>query len=162
MENYLQQLLGDLNAACRVGKQQNKKSFSSLEESIDEIESYFGIPKSQYVFEVIGLTKEWFPPKSQLTFLQMQRINQGFEKCLQSWNIVVDLPKSFPVDRRYELLITSLNRKVSIMRFGYYHLEFCDQQIEDCPLGPSHCSCQHFYNDLDLHFKDWEDEEGWT
>ncbi|MEY2792203.1 MAG: hypothetical protein RJA76_195 [Bacteroidota bacterium] len=162
MENYIQQLIADLNAACRMGQQLNKKSFSSLEESIDEIESYFGIPNSQFIYEVIGLSKEWFPAYDQLTIQQMYKVNQAFEKCLQSWNIIVDLPKSFPVERKYQLLISSVNRKVAIMRFGYYHLEFCDQLIDDCPLGPSHCSCQHFYNDLNHHINDWEDEEEWT
>ena len=162
MENYIQQLLADLNAARRSGKQINKQSFTSLEDSIEELESYFGIPNSQFIFEVIGLTQEWFPPVEQLNAQQMNKINQGFEKCLQSWNIIVDLPKSFPIERKYQLLVASLNRKVAIMRFGYYHLEFCDQLIDDCPLGPSHCSCQHFFNDINYLNESLDDDEEWT
>ena len=162
METYIQQLLADLSAARRSGNLINKQSFTSLEDSIEEMESYFGAPTSQLISEVIGLTKEWFPPVEQLNLQQMQKINQGFEKCLQSWNIIVDLPKSFPVDRKYTLLVTSLNRKVAIMRFGYFHLEFCDQQVGDCLLGPSHCSCQHFFNDVNYYLSDWDEDEEWT
>jgi hypothetical protein len=161
MDHYVQQLLADLNAARKSGKQLNKESFISLEESIDEIEAYFGNPRSQFIYEIIGLSQEWFPPIEKLNKPQMQKINAGFEKCLQSWNIIVDLPKSFPVERKYQLLVNSLNRKVMMMRFGYFHLEFCDPGLDDCPLGPSHCSCQHYFNDLH-YYNDLEDEEEWT
>ncbi len=162
MEKYVQQLLADLNAARRSGRIISKQSFHSLEDSIEELESYFGIPKSQLISEVIGLTAEWFPPAEQLNLQQMQKINVAYEKCLQSWNIIVDLPKSFPINRKYQLLVFSLNRRVTIMRFGYFHLDFCDQHLEACPLGPSHCSCQHFFNDIQYHLNDWDEEEEWT
>ncbi len=161
MDEYVQQLLADLNAARRTGKTINRQSFTSLEEAMEELDYYFGLPDSQVLHEVLGISPEFFPPSDRLSPQQIQKINTGFEKCLHSWNIIVDLPKSFPSDKKYKLLISTLNRKVEILRYGYVHLEFCEQNIENCPLGPSYCSCLHYFKDLNYQFLDAEEEDEW-
>lgn len=161
MEEYVQQLLADLNAARRTGKTVNKQSFTSLEDALEEMDFYFGLPDSQVLHEILGISPAFFPPVDRLSLQQIGKINACFEKCLHSWNIIVDLPKSFPSDMKYRLLISTLSRKVEILRFGYVHIEFCEQNVEKCPLGPSYCSCLHYFKDLSYQFLDTEEEDEW-
>ena len=159
MEEFVRQVLSDLQAARRTGKQYNRNSFTILEDSIEDLDMYFGAPREQILSEIIGISSKNFPSVGQLNHRQMLKIITSFESCLLSWNILVELPKSFPIDKKYELLISTLNRKVGLLKFGYVHLEFCEQDVDKCPLGPSYCNCLHYFNDLNQPFNEGEEEE---
>ncbi|RVU24612.1 hypothetical protein EOJ36_06265 [Sandaracinomonas limnophila] len=159
MENYIKHLTDDLKAAQRLGKQNIRQSFTSFEDYIDDIETYTCNYKNMFIFELIGIGNEWFPESNLLSESQMKVINNAFEKCLYSWNIILDIPKSFPTDKKYKLIVSTLGMRVNILQFGFLHLDFCEQDVENCPLGPTHCSCQHFFNDENYIFSSLGDDD---
>ncbi|TAK34934.1 MAG: hypothetical protein EPO28_15385 [Saprospiraceae bacterium] len=64
-----------------------------------------------------------------------------------SWELDAELPVKLPPDRIYELLVSVLDRKVTIGIPGIGVLGFCNFEPETCPFEREFCSCREMLND---------------
>ena len=152
MEQYICQLLEDLLAAHRRKEDEKPEFFLNEEEKqekgieafFEEIDRYVSGDHDQLVKDVIGMIPEQFPPVGQLDASQQSRVSAAYQDLLWSWNIATDLPDALPEAKKYELLMTTLDKRVFIGESGINHLEFCQYDVESCPLGSEYCTCKDF------------------
>ena len=95
--------------------------------------------------QICGLTNELFPPPEKLSQRQMKKIVKAFHHLLYTWNLGVEVPKKFPADRHYSLLVKLLDEKIHIVKNGFAYFEFCTCDPQSCPLG-EYCSCRDLFD----------------
>ena len=144
MQNYITQLLSDIQTAHRTPDSNQSEAQQTMEQHFEEVERYIsGADEAlqQPFCYHCGLKKEQFPPTERLTYEQLNLVCEAFEKLLYSWNLHVTLPDELPVDNAYELLVSVLDRKVMIVDLGFVGLEFCNYEPADCVFG-QYCTCK--------------------
>lgn len=157
MQSYINHLLSDIADACRE-EQPETYSPAAAENDMDAMERYFeeverwleSDPEHDFGY-YCGLHKEQFPPPEKLTDEQMESVCRAFYTLLFTWNIGVDLPEQLPAATKYTLMVSILERKVTIVNTGFETIEFCTYDPPSCPLN-EWCTCR------DLWYNEHEDD----
>ena len=146
MSPYLAYLLTDIRAAHRSEDYRPRPERQTLEEHFAEVEAWLaGEREDTHTFGWhCGLENGVFPPAERLTEAQMAEVVEAFDQLLFSWNITTDIPESVPIETAYRLLVSVLERKVSIVDSGFIGIEFCEYEPENCPFGLKWCVCKDF------------------
>lgn len=144
MEKYLFQLITDIWAAHRPEETIFQPERQSLEEHFAELETWIaGINEDMHAFGWhCGLESVQFPPAAQLTEAQMKDLVNALYRMFVSWNIATDLPLGLPVATAYRLLVSILDRRVTIVAHGFVGIEFCQYDPGNCPFGKECCWCK--------------------
>jgi hypothetical protein len=149
MQSYINYLLADIAGAGREPVAESRHHTpGGPQQSIDEyfremqqfLENYPQHPFSYYC----GLSKEQFPPATQLSEEQMNAICAAFRSMLDTWNITADIHIKVPASKIYSLLVSVLDEKVSIGLDGVTTIEFCNYHPPSCAMG-EYCTCREFY-----------------
>lgn len=146
MEKYIAQLIEDLLAAQRIEIEPKNNVIEDIEAHFADIERYVSGDYDQRISDVIGFYEEQFPPIERLNHTQMKAVADAYEQLLNSYGIALDLPNELPIEKRYQLVISTISREVYIGDSGCITLEFCHYDPTDCPLGEEYCRCK----DLDF------------
>jgi hypothetical protein len=142
MDKYINQLIEDLLAAQRVEKVPHNNQINDIEAHFADVERYVSGDYDQKIGDVIGFYEEQFPPIERLNQAQMQAVAGAFEQLLNSYGVELDLPSELPIEKRYQLIISTINREVYIGDSGCVTLEFCHYDPTECPLGEEYCRCK--------------------
>lgn len=144
MELYVSQLLEDIDEAVlhqlREETEQNESSdiddrfFETLEASIDEPDYTMG--------SKLGFERIQFPPSEKLTSLQLRKLVLAIKELWRAFHYEAVLPNSLPDAIAYRLLVEKLDERHPYLPMGTWHIEFCDYDYENCPLGQQYCSCK--------------------
>ncbi len=150
MEKYVSQLIEDILDAQRIEDEalEEEKEFD-IEDHFAEVERYISGEGEEQLGDILGFKKIQFPPVERLNDEQMQSISEAFVQCLFSWNITAEIPENIPISLKYNLLVSTLEKKVFMQISGFIHLEFCHYDVETCPFGLEFCQCKDFENDFD-------------
>jgi hypothetical protein len=148
IQSYVDYLLGDIQQA--EGNMEdscvNVNNDTDLLDHFMEIEKYVLEEPLSTFGQICGLTTEQFPPEEQLTKTQIKSIVRAFYNLLHSWNLDVVIPKKFPQEQRYKLMVPLLDRNTHIIKNGTSYIEFCDYQPKECPFG-SYCDCKDAFDE---------------
>ncbi|HMQ08375.1 MAG TPA: hypothetical protein PKC30_13825 [Saprospiraceae bacterium] len=164
-ERYVTYLLSDIDAAFRkepqiliIDHDEDADDYlNELQDWLDQDEESL-----QSFSWHCGLSREMFPPPASLTDPQKERIIEAFHYLLLNYNLSVILPEYLELDMEYELLVSILDQKVTIIDHGYIGIEFCDYNTEECVFGDQ-CMCNGqfdgaSYNDMEVTEEmEWED-----
>jgi hypothetical protein len=148
MQSYVDYLLEDIQKAERnVDESPNPFSFNDdMLDHFMEMERMVLEDPLNTFGETCGLNREQFPPFEKLSKQQVKRIVKAFHRLLLSWNLDVVIPKKFPQEERYKILIPLLDRKTHILKNGIGYIEFCEYEPKHCPFG-SWCDCKDFLDE---------------
>jgi hypothetical protein len=149
MDLYVSQLLEDLQAAHQQidDVEDEEIIVETIEDMLAESELFVSGENHIEIYKLIGFFKEQFPPSNRLTPKQAKSIINALVELLLSYNISADLPAKLPLKFTYKLLINELSSEVFISKYGMNHLEFCNYDVESCPLGKKYCDCKDFVFD---------------
>jgi len=146
MQSYVNYLLADIQQA-EGNESPNPLSFDEdLFDHFMEVERLVLEDPLNTFGEICGLTREQFPPFEKLSKQQLKKIVKAFYSLLHSWNLDVVIPKKFPQEERYKLLVPLLDKKTHILKNGMGYIEFCEYEPKICPFG-SYCDCKDFLDD---------------
>ena len=151
MQKYINQLLQDLLAAQRP-QPDWKDEPQTFEEYIEEVERFLegGDETVEPSFgEVCGIDTEQFPPASRLNAEQTESLSNAIKELLWTWNIILELPDTLPVEQVYFFQIEVFDMKIVIANSGRVHIDFCEDDFNLCAFGEDHCTCK----------KEWEKED---
>jgi hypothetical protein len=146
MDLYVSQLLEDLQAAHRQLDETDDEEFieETIEDMLAESELFVSGENHIEIYKLIGFFKEQFPPSNRITSKQAKSIINALVDLLLSYNISADLPPKLPIKFTYKLLINELNSEVFISKYGMNHIEYCNYDVESCPLGKKYCQCKDY------------------
>lgn len=146
MKKYVQHLLDDIRNAHRPADYFEKAESSviseedELDEHFAEVDRYLNLEAEPNFSSYCGLKKEMFPPSDYYDLKELQKVNVEFQQMMRSWNLEIDLPKNFPPERAYELMLGILDRSVLVGKYGFQHFDFCTGNPEGCELK-EYCPC---------------------
>ncbi|MEO8086641.1 MAG: hypothetical protein ABI763_07475 [Bacteroidota bacterium] len=146
MQNYINQLLEDMEHAHREEdaiEESNSSNPFDDEDDFAYLERWINHKPVQTFGFYCGLEKEQFPPAEMLTKKQQYQLSNGFMQLLRSWNLGVQLPKKFPIAKKYTLLCGLLNVKTDIVSDGNIDFEFCTFDPPSCPFK-EYCVCDEW------------------
>ena len=150
IQSYVNYLLEDIQQAKgNVNELNFVRDESDLLDHFMEMERMVLEEPLKSFGEICGLTREQFPPAGQLSKIQNKKIARAFLQLLNSWNIDVVIPKKFPQENRYDILVPLLDKKVHILKKGMTYIEFCEYEPKECPFG-SYCDCINLWDKKDL------------
>ena len=148
IQSYVNYLLEDIKQAEGNVDELNfeRKTEADIMEHIMEMERLVLEEPLNTIGEICGLTTEQFPPVEQLSKMQVKKIVKAFHQLIRTWNIDVVIPKKYPAEGRYKMMIPLLDRKTHILKNGITHIEFCEYEPEECPFG-TYCDCKELFGD---------------
>ncbi|CAN5420766.1 hypothetical protein BH11BAC1_BH11BAC1_02160 [soil metagenome] len=146
MQNYINQLLEDMEQAHREQdaiEEVNSSNPFDDEDDFEYLERWLSRKPVQPFGSYCGLEKEQFPPAEMLTKKQQQQLSNGFMLLLRSWNLGVQVPKKFPLAKKYTLLTGLLLVNTDIVSEGTIDFEFCTSDPPSCPFK-EYCICDQW------------------
>ena len=147
MKKYLTQLLEDIRNAHREPVHPPKRRIKSFENEFEEIDNYTSGRNIPPILSVqSGLSRDQFPPASKLTDEEIKSVIDAFGEFLLSYHICVDIPDGVPLDRSYELYISTLDQEAWFFSTGTLHMDFCTGYAPDCELK-EYCPCRDVWED---------------
>ncbi|MFN3996885.1 hypothetical protein [Algoriphagus sp.] len=150
MHPYTKHLLDDIQKAFRPkdffkGK---KKEFSGdeLEDHFADIERWLNQDKEPTFGNYCGLKSENFPPVDFYSLKELKALVKLFEQMMFSWNLSMDVPKNLPLDRKYKLMIATLDEPTLIVEDGFVGFDYCTGNPEGCELE-EYCPCLKYWEE---------------
>lgn len=143
MQKYVNQLLGDLRAAKPAlvfhdlpFSREDEEGEEWLE-SIEELDLAPRKPLSEWV----GIRKIQLPPAHMLSEAQIHSLLREIIDLLYAFNIMVAFHTYVPESKQYQVIRRQWDQKVPFLSHTVYYLEYCEQDLRNCPLGSEHCQC---------------------
>jgi len=142
MQRYIEQLIEDMHQAAAQAPADpfddplldSEDAFMmEMEESEKIIEGPF-----ELLCDVVGIPLHALPPPNKLNPEQISLLNTELEKLLISFNYYPDYPENVPALLLYNAFRSIWEIEVIRVRFGQYHIDFCDGEEENCPF-PGYC-----------------------
>ena len=155
MENYLEQLLSDIDYATKnVSWPFAEKELQLWDWIPDEEENKSAPIRS--LEEWTGIHKEQLPPAEMLSDEQVNRLLDALRKMLDEYNWSFVLQTQVPERIQYATIRENFDQHAKVKRWHMGFFELCRPGTEHgkCALG-EYCQCA-FYAEL---FKDMIDEE---
>ncbi|MEO7310606.1 MAG: hypothetical protein ABIX01_09420 [Chitinophagaceae bacterium] len=151
MQAYINYLLEDIAGAERpavpVILAVDPDDDESMEKYFEGIEKWIRGDEPMHSFSYYcGLESIAFPPPEKLTALQMLQVMKAFKQLLFTWNLGCVLNENISVSKKYQLLVSLLDRETEIPTSGFITHEFCTYEPESCPFE-AHCDCIEFWKD---------------
>jgi hypothetical protein len=145
MQRYIEQLIDDIRNAAK-GAPVHPYDDPALEGEdmfmmeMEESEKIAEGPFEQ-LSDVLGIPLQALPKADQLSVEQMQLLNTELEKLMIAYNYYPDYPENAPAIMLYNALRSIWNSEVFRVRFGSFHIDFCEGDEEACAF-PGFCkSC---------------------
>lgn len=151
MHLYIAHLLEDIfKAHKREGFHSKQKHPESFEEEMQDIEDHI-LGKDKGLLQPFtyycDLKTESFPPVEQLSESEMEQVALAFIKMAQSWNLLISVPDRYPAQKKYELIVNFLEKRVSIPADGaFWGFDNCTGNPEGCFFA-EYCSCLKYWKD---------------
>lgn len=137
MQNYVNQLLGDLN-------QQVKRSPSIAEiDSTDdllELSKLYSRPKYS-IANLLEIEQGALPPPEKLNDQQISLLMESIENALTVHQCYLDFPKGIIDRKRYTILRSYWNEPQLICSKSVNTIDFCDYDQDNCVYGREGCEC---------------------
>lgn len=149
MQKYVNGLIEDILLARRPEKDMTEicKDETTIEQHFEEVEAWLRREQPDHDFSYYcGLTREQFPVARLLSSRQIKAIMRAFKKLLFSYNMSMDIPKAVPLPMAYSYLISTLERKVQIVEYGFMDFDFCSGTPEGCE-WKEYCPCIKIWNE---------------
>ncbi|MGC9353338.1 MAG: UPF0158 family protein [Mariniphaga sp.] len=149
MENYIQQLIEDLET---VAKNPPKPYYIEPPSHIadDPVISELALVPFKTIEELTGIKQESFPEIIHLKGDQWQRVNDAIFKVFESLHIeLVDAPPGIPPEGLYEVLTTNWQHPVQYLPSSGMDLELCTGDPMTCPYG-DYCDCGEDFDEYEL------------
>jgi hypothetical protein len=148
MEQYVRQLIEDLNAAAK----NPMKSFwiEPPPHLLDDPETAeLALVPFMPIEDWTKIKREEFPEMIDLNAEQCRRVNKAIFKVYESLNLkLVDLPAGIPPEILYEILTSNWDYPVQYLPSSGMDVEFCTGDELTCPYG-EYCDCG----------EEWEEDE---
>lgn len=164
MQNYISQLLSDLDAAKKnvpapidyALLYPDHPAFSYGLDYIVEWEMAPDYPMD----DLFGIKAEQLPVDDKLSDKQVEDLVEGILDLWATFNIVADIPDdAIPPRLVYKALKNRWEKGTTrYMSEGTTHVEFCHYEPEECPWGMEFCSCKEFANET-IETSEKEDNE---
>ncbi len=146
MERFIQQLIEDLHQATYnfrpphcfwAWSQADPLNDLELEDMSFAEKYYFG--KEEPISSITGIEFERLPWVEELDLDQQGRLASELEKLLDYFHFKLEFPTGYPAHLRYPFIKKFWEESHVPLSFGTNHIEFCEQEKEDCPF-PGFCT----------------------
>ncbi|HLS31085.1 MAG TPA: hypothetical protein VK021_09535 [Flavobacteriaceae bacterium] len=149
MQQYIDYLLSDIQAAHKTETDVESSFPKTFEEEMEDIERYISGEGERPLSYYTKLKKEVFPPADRLNTNEINMVLDAFITMLKTWNASIDFPEKMSLEERYEFL---RNKVVEVeftpIQFGDIHFDFCSGYAPDCP-WQSYCNCLEYWKKED-------------
>ncbi len=153
MEQYIFQLLEDLNLAARQPVE--PPNYALLNPDHPALEPQYGgmldyivsweCAKNEPMEKIFGISPSAFPPPEMLTEAQASQLCQAILKLWEVNSLLADIPNEVPPLILYGVLRKSWAEDgIQLITGGNMHKEFCSYEPEHCPWGLDYCQCKNF------------------
>lgn len=149
MQQYIKQLIEDLQAAHKlspIAKQKEPETQKEIIAELEEIDRLLTEEPEKPMHNIFGIDPIMFPPIEKL---QKKQAHQLVDEILELWaafNIEAVYPKKFPKEQLYPLFVKKFKEPFIFFPMGITGIEFCDYESENCPFG-EYCTCKDFIDD---------------
>jgi len=142
MQRYIEQLIDDIRNAAKGAPvhpyddpalEGEDMFMMEMEESEKIVEGPF-----ELLSDILGIPLQALPKAEQLSVEQMQLLNSELEKLMIAYNYYPDYPENAPAVMLYNALRSIWNSEVFRVRFGSFHIDFCEGDEETCAF-PGFC-----------------------
>lgn len=142
MHPYTKHLLEDIQNAFRPKDFFKNKKLTSDEigDHFSNIERWLNQDQEPTFGSYCGLKSGDFPPFDFYSSQELKTVVKLFEKMMYSWNLSMDVPKNLPPDRKYKLMIATLDEPTLIVEDGFVGFDYCTGDPEGCELM-EYCPC---------------------
>ncbi len=140
MQRYIQQLIEDLEEAA---KNPPASPFIEPPPHLDNnpVEAELALVPFKPIAEWTGIDAKVFPDMINVSRDEADRVNHSILQLLESLQIeVVDIPKDFPPELLYDVLINHWDEPVQYLPSSGFDLELCTGDPMTCPYG-DYCNC---------------------
>ncbi len=151
MHPYTKHLLEDIQKAFRPDdffiNRKKDPADENLEDHFAEIERWLNQDNEPTFGSYCGLKSGDFPPVVFYSSRELKALIKLFEQMMFSWNLSMDVPKTLPLDRKYKLMVATLDQPTLIVKDGFVGFDYCTGDPEGCELK-EYCPC----------LKNWEEK----
>lgn len=152
MEKYVNQLIEDIENMLDDNSNKPWDSFepeSESEKRIEDANEEFLNGEQHQIQHIIGLSVDLLPSHERLTDNQITQLVNVIELLFEKYNFELAYPDEDLTDRAIYILIRKeLTTYASHLNYGRVGIEFCDYDIEHCPI-PGLCKgCEKMLNEI--------------
>jgi len=168
MEKYINQLLGDIEAAILLRwqtciphyyeagmrnphltppkgwkEEKNPPKISGdvrFELSTTEMENWLDGKAELSMFYHFGLNEQQFPTPNRLNDNQLARLVFALHRLWNAFNFTASVPEKAPDSVVYTTLLKRMLEPAMVLNHGHSGIEFCYYDPKDCPFG-GYCDC---------------------
>jgi hypothetical protein len=134
MQNYINQLIGDLRTAKKNvppdTELEKTESYEEFDEKMLAIETAPNVSAKN----LFGVSYKELPPSEKLTDKQMQQITDAIIYLWSYFNIDVDFRENMPIKLRYELAREKFSEDIHYMPGWSMTYDFCSGWCPDCKI----------------------------
>jgi len=150
MHPYTKHLLDDIQKAFRPKDFFiNRKKVSSgdeMEDHFADIERWLNQDQEPTFGSYCGLKSGDFPPVEFYSSIELKTLVKLFEQMMFSWNLSMDVPKNLPLERKYKLMIATLDESTLMVEDGFVGFDYCTGNPEGCELE-EYCPCLKYWEE---------------
>lgn len=143
MENYIQQLIADLEA---VAANDIKTTYYEIPPHLTEIPDIAELAQVEFkpISEWTGIESEVFPEVELLSENQILQLNYSIRKVLNKLNVeIIDLPENLPEENFYTAITTNWDSPIQYLPLSGFDMELCEGEMLTCPYG-IYCQCSEY------------------
>lgn len=150
MQNYINQLLGDLSELISY-HQTNMSSESLLvmeSESSDDLLEFakLSIQPDCSFADILEIQQEQLPPSDKLSDRQISALFDSLNDALIVFQCFLDFPDKISNRKKYTILRSYWNEPQLICNKSVNTIDFCDYDQEHCVYGSEGCECKRLEN----------------
>lgn len=142
--DYLDQLLEDLEANTARADSFFKEF--NPDATLPSEHAPYSSPGLVSFEQLFGLSKEAFPPVTQLSPSELTVLTYKMQRLLTSWHFYMDFPNLLPDVEKYKIMVNHWANSVRLAVSGESHIEICFSNTDKCPYS-GYCSICDELND---------------
>lgn len=146
MQNYINQLLGDLDQLMTSRQSYtttNPPLLIENDSNDDLLElSKLYIAKEQSFAKLLDIQQEALPPENKLSDKQISELLESIENTLVIYQCFLDFPAKIIDRKKYTIIRDYWNEPQDICNKSFNTIDFCDYDQEHCLYGSKSCECK--------------------
>ena len=155
MERYIEQLMEDLNNYILEMKNAGIHNDETVPvpspfiyDSLKESELFASGEGVTEIGVTTNIEQMELPPANRLSEDQQALLAEKLQELLSYHHYILDFPESLPSHLKYPHIYSFWKEKHLPMKHGFFHVEFCEYDPENCPF-PGYCTyCDDHKDDI--------------
>ncbi len=136
MNKYISQLIDDIKSIVNDDTDTKATNMESFVD-IDATEQFLN-GNMYELQQILGISKEALPPENKLSDKQISKLLPFLHELFEHHNYELAYPTELVDRTKYKLLYDIMETKHPETKYGRIGLEFCDYNIDECPI-PGEC-----------------------